>query len=161
MIIPNSAGAKTTPSLRKEPAAEPLTFGQDRITNKVLSPMWKLAFQALKSALPQRPRLSPPNPKTKKKTDTPIQGEMNMDQKQILKQMLEFNQTSFNNAFNAMTLLQDQFERVANTVLEQAKLPAEGLKAIENCTETYKSASRTFKQQVDDSYKQVEKAFVS
>ena len=85
-----------------------------------------------------------------------------MDQKQILKQMLEFNQIAFNNAFNAMTLLQDQFERVAKTALEQATwLPAEGRKAIENGTETYKSACQTFKQQVDDSYKQVEKFFVS
>jgi uncharacterized protein Yka (UPF0111/DUF47 family) len=85
-----------------------------------------------------------------------------MEQKQMLKQMIEFNQTTFNNAFNSMTLLQDQLERVAKTVLEQATwLPAEGRKAIENGTETYKSACQTFKQQVDDSYKQVEKAFVN
>ena len=84
-----------------------------------------------------------------------------MEQKQLLKQMLEFNQTAFNNTFNALTLLQGQFEQVAKTVLDQANVPAEGLKAIEKGTETYKSASRTFKQQVDDSYKQVEKAFVS
>ena len=85
-----------------------------------------------------------------------------MDQKQILKQMVEFNQTAFNNAFNAMTLLQDQFENVAKTVLEQATwLPAEGRKAIENYTETYKSACQTFKQKIDDSYKQVEKTFAS
>lgn len=85
-----------------------------------------------------------------------------MDQKQMLKQMLEFNQTTFNNAFNTMTLLQDQFQRVAKTALEQATwLPAEGRQAIEKGTETYKSACQTFKQQVDDSYKQVEKTFVS
>ena len=85
-----------------------------------------------------------------------------MDQKQILKQMIEFNQAAFNNAFNAMTLLQDQFENVAKTVLEQANwLPAEGRKAIENYTETYKSACQTFKQKIDDSYKQVEEFFVS
>ena len=85
-----------------------------------------------------------------------------MDQKQILKQMLEFNQTAFNNTFNAMTALQGQFEQVAKTVLEQATwLPAEGRKAIENYTETYKSACQTFKQKIDDSYKQVEKFFVS
>ena len=84
-----------------------------------------------------------------------------MDQKQMLKQMLEFNQTSFNNAFNTMTLLQDQLERVGKTMLEQATwLPAEGRQAIENGTETYKSACQTFKQKIDDSYKQVEKTFV-
>ena len=85
-----------------------------------------------------------------------------MDQKQILKQMLEFNQTAFNNTFNAMTALQGQFEQVAKTVLEQATwLPAEGRQAIENYTETYKSACQTFKQKIDDSYKQVEKVFVN
>ncbi len=85
-----------------------------------------------------------------------------MDQKQMLKQMIDFNQATFNNSFNAMTLLQDQFENVAKTVLEQANwLPAEGRKAIENWTETYKTARQTFKQQIDDSYKEVEKFFVS
>ena len=85
-----------------------------------------------------------------------------MDQKQMLKQMLEFNQTTFNNAFNTMNLLQDQFQRVAKTALEQATwLPAEGRQAIEKGTENYKSACQTFKQQVNDSYKQVEKTFVS
>ena len=85
-----------------------------------------------------------------------------MDQKQMLKQMVAFNQTVFNNTFNAMTSLQDQFERVAKTGLEQATwIPAEGRKAIENGTETYKSACQTFKKQIDDSYKQVEKTFAS
>lgn len=85
-----------------------------------------------------------------------------MDQKQMLKQMLEFNQTTFNNAFNTMTLLQDQLEGAAKTMLEQATwLPAEGRQAIKNGTESYKSACQTFKQQIDNSYKQVEKTFVS
>ncbi len=84
-----------------------------------------------------------------------------MDPKQMLKQMVEFNQAAFNNAFNAMTLLQDQFEGTAKTVLDQANVPAEERQAIENFTETYKSACQTFKQQIDDSYKQVEKFFVS
>jgi hypothetical protein len=87
---------------------------------------------------------------------------MNMEQKQMLKQMVEFNQTAFNNAYNMMTMLQDQFEHVAKTALEQATwLPAEGRQAIEKGTETYKSACQTFKQKIDDSYKQIEKTFVS
>ena len=85
-----------------------------------------------------------------------------MDQKQIFKQMLEFNQAAFNNTFNALTALQGQFEQVAKTVLDQATwLPAEGRQAIENWTETYKSACQTCKQQIDDSFSQVEKFFVS
>ena len=84
-----------------------------------------------------------------------------MDPKQMLKQMLEFNQAAFNNAFNALTLLQDQFEGAAKTVLDQANVPAEGRQALENCTETYKSACQTLKQQIDDSFSQVEKALAS
>lgn len=85
-----------------------------------------------------------------------------MDQKQMLKQMIEFNQATFNNAFNAMSLLQDQFDRVTKTVLEQATwLPAEGRKAIENWADSYKTGRESFKKYVDDSYKKVEEFFVS
>jgi hypothetical protein len=86
-----------------------------------------------------------------------IQGEIDMNQKQ----MLEFNQTAFNNAFNAMTLLQDQFERASKTVLDQANVPAEGRQVIENFTEIYQSASQTFKKQINDGYKQLETFLVS
>lgn len=83
-----------------------------------------------------------------------------MDQKQILKQMIEFNQATFNNTFQAMVLLQDQFERVAQTAIEQANwLPAEGRKAIENWVEAYKTGRDSYKGYVEDSYKKVEKFF--
>jgi hypothetical protein len=83
-----------------------------------------------------------------------------MDQKQILKQMIEFNQATFNNTFHAMVLLQDQFERVAQTAMEQANwLPAEGHKAIENWVEAYKTGRDNFKKYVDESYKKVEEYF--
>lgn len=83
-----------------------------------------------------------------------------MDQKQILKQMIEFNQTTFNNTFQAMMLLQEQFERVAQTAIDQANwLPADGRKAIENWVEAYKTGRDQYKSYVDDSYKKVEKYF--
>ena len=83
-----------------------------------------------------------------------------MDQKQILKQMIEFNQATFNNTFQAMILLQDQFERVAQTAIEQANwLPAEGRKAIENWVEAFKTGRDNYKSYVEDSYKKVEKYF--
>lgn len=85
-----------------------------------------------------------------------------MDQKQLLKQMIEFNQAAFNNAFNAMVMLQEQFERVAETVLEQASwLPEEGRNAIENWVQSYKKGRDNYKQYMDESYQQVEKFFQS
>jgi hypothetical protein len=83
-------------------------------------------------------------------------------QKKMLKQMIEFNQATFNNAYNGIALLQDQFERVAGTVLDQATwLPAEGRKAIENWVESYKTGRENFKKYVDDSYKKVEEFFAA
>jgi hypothetical protein len=85
-----------------------------------------------------------------------------MDQKKMIKQMIEFNQATFNNTFQAMTLLQDQFERIAQTTLEQAGwVPAEGRKAIETWVEAYKTGRDNYKGYVDDSYQKVEKYFAA
>lgn len=90
------------------------------------------------------------------------EGIVMMDQKQILKQMIEFNQATFNNTYQAMVLLQDQFERIAQTAIDQANwLPAEGRKAIENWVEAYKTGRDNYKSYVDDSYKKVEKYFAA
>jgi hypothetical protein len=83
-----------------------------------------------------------------------------MDQKQILKQMITFNQTVFNNTFQAMVLLQDQFEQIAQTAVKQADwLPAEGRKAMENWVETCKSSRDNYKRYIDESYEKIEKHF--
>lgn len=83
-------------------------------------------------------------------------------QKQMLKQMIDFNQATFKNTFNAIELLQDQFERVAGTALDQATwLPAEGRKAIEQWVESYKIGRDNFKKYVDENYKKVEEYFAS
>lgn len=83
-----------------------------------------------------------------------------MEQKQILKQIFDFQQTTFNNAFSATTLLQDQYERMANTFLNQAAwIPAEGRKAIDGWVDAYKSGRDNFKKYVDDSYKKAEEFF--
>jgi hypothetical protein len=60
-----------------------------------------------------------------------------------------------------MVLLQDQFEKVGNTALEQIPgMPAEGRKAVENWAETFKEGRTNFKQQIDTSFEQAEKLFV-
>ncbi len=84
-----------------------------------------------------------------------------MDQKQLFKQMIEFNQTTFNNIFNATALIQDQFEKAANAALDQIPgLPAEGRKAIENWADVFKTGRNTFKQQIDHSFEQADKLFI-
>jgi hypothetical protein len=51
-----------------------------------------------------------------------------MDQKQMFKQLAEFNQTMFNDFSQALTLFQNQFERSANFADSQS----ETRKALEN-----------------------------
>jgi len=83
-----------------------------------------------------------------------------MDQKQIVKQMLEFNQSTFNNAFDMMTLFQDQFETVANAALDQTNvLPAEGRKIMENWAEIYKSGRHALRARINNNFKQAENLF--
>ena len=83
-----------------------------------------------------------------------------MDQKQLLKQMIDFNKAAFDNSFNAMVTLQEQTERMANTLLDQATwLPKEGRKAIDEWVKAYKKGREDFKKTVDDNYKKVEDFF--
>lgn len=83
-----------------------------------------------------------------------------MDQKQMMKQMIDFNKAAFENAFNTMTLLQDQTERMTNVFLEQAPwLPKEGRKVIDEWMKAYKTGRDSFKNSMDDAFKKVENYF--
>jgi len=85
-----------------------------------------------------------------------------MDQKQIFKQMIDFHRSTFDNSFNAMVMLQEQTEKMANTILEQATwLPEEGKKAIEEWASSYKKGCEDFKKAVDENFKKVEDFFAS
>jgi hypothetical protein len=83
-----------------------------------------------------------------------------MDQKELLKKMLEFNKTSFDNSFSAMVMIQNQTEQMVNTLLDQATwIPAEGKKAISEWVDSYKKGRETFKKAVDDGFKKVDDSF--
>ena len=80
-----------------------------------------------------------------------------MDQKQVFRQMVEFNKGAFNNAFNAMVMVQDQTETLANTMLNQATwVPEEGKKAIKEWVEAFKKGREAYKDAVDEAFKKVE-----
>ena len=83
-----------------------------------------------------------------------------MDQKQIFRQMLDLNKMAFNNAFNAMVMVQDQTEFLANNMLNQStEIPEEGKKAIRELVSSCKMGVIDYKNAVDAAYKQVEKNF--
>ncbi|HPI92660.1 MAG TPA: hypothetical protein PLT09_12950 [Deltaproteobacteria bacterium] len=80
-----------------------------------------------------------------------------MENKEIVKQMVDLHKTSFDNSFNMLVSLQDQMEKMVNTFVDQAPwLPAEGKKAIGNLVSTYKKGREDFRKLVDDGYRKVE-----
>jgi uncharacterized coiled-coil DUF342 family protein len=85
-----------------------------------------------------------------------------MDQKKIFRQMLEFNKASFDNSFNAIALLQEQAEKAAHMMLDQATwIPEEGRNAINEWVKSYKKGRVDFKKYVDESFNKVETYFHS
>jgi hypothetical protein len=84
-----------------------------------------------------------------------------MDPKQIAKQMIQFSKTAFDNTFNAMTILQEQTEKMVNMFQEQQSpwMPAEGKKAVTDWINAYTRGREDFKAAVDGNYKKVEDYF--
>lgn len=83
-----------------------------------------------------------------------------MENKQLLKQMIQFNKTAFDNGFGAMKIAQEQGEKMLSAFLDQASwLPEEGRKAIKDWLDAYKKGCDEFKSAMDENYKKVE-AFI-
>ena len=83
-----------------------------------------------------------------------------MDQKQIAKQMIQFNKTAFDSSFSAMTMVYEQNEKMFETFLTQATgVPEEAKKAITDWMTSYRTGCTDFKKQVDDNYAKVEESF--
>lgn len=83
-----------------------------------------------------------------------------MDQKQVFKQMVDFNKSAFNNAFAAMVMVQDQNETLATTMLSQATwMPEEGKKAVKEWVDTFKKGREEYKKTVDEAFNKVEEFF--
>jgi len=85
-----------------------------------------------------------------------------MDSAKIAKQMIDFQKTMFDNTYNAMVLVQEQTERMAATMLDQASwMPAEGRSAIKDWVDAFKKGREDFKKSVDENFKRVEDFFIT
>ena len=83
-----------------------------------------------------------------------------MNQFALARQMLDFNKTTFDNAFGAMCQLQEQSERMMNTWIEQAAwIPGEGKKALVDMTAMFSKGCAEFKKAVDENFGRVEAYF--
>ena len=80
-----------------------------------------------------------------------------MDNTKLLKQTIDFQRNAFNNVFKALGLLQDQAERISDTVLNQANLlPEESKKTIGDWTGNYRRECEKYKEAVNAGFNQLE-----
>ncbi len=85
-----------------------------------------------------------------------------MESAKIAKQMIDFQKTMFDNTYHAMVLVQEQTERMAGTLLDQATwMPEEGKKAIRAWVDAFKNGRENFKKGVDENFKRVEDFFTA
>jgi hypothetical protein len=80
-----------------------------------------------------------------------------MIQNQVWNDLMQFNQAAVENAFTAITMLQEQTERMVNLYLDQATLlPKEGKKVYNEYLKAWSKGSETFKKAVDAGFQQME-----
>lgn len=85
-----------------------------------------------------------------------------MEQQKMFKQMIDFQKATFDNTFNAITMLQEQTEKTVKTYLDQASwLPEGGQKAISEWVNAYKKGRDDYKKAIDDHFKRVEDFFAN
>ena len=83
-----------------------------------------------------------------------------MDQKTIVKQMIDFNKSTFQNSFNAIVMLQDQSEKLLDTFFSQANwVPQDVKKVMGDWIVTCKKGGEEFKKSVDENFSRVEDYF--
>jgi len=85
---------------------------------------------------------------------------MRMEQMKMAKQMVEMNKAALSNGFNAMELMQEQTEKMINSLLSQATwIPEEGRKAVSNWCDVCKKGREELKKSVDENFEKVESYF--
>ena len=69
------------------------------------------------------------------------------------KQIIDFQKTAFDNAFDAVVMLQDHAERVTQTAMDQVTwLPEEGRKVMDQWVTMAKKGRDDFKELVDQNF---------
>ena len=83
-----------------------------------------------------------------------------MQPKDMLKQMIDFNKSAYENAFKNMNMIQEQMENVINLYIDQASgISEEGKKAAKEWATMYRKGCDDFKKLVDDNFKKLDAFF--
>ncbi len=84
-----------------------------------------------------------------------------METGKIANQTIAFQKNLFENTFSAMSMVQDQTEKMTNSFLTQLPwVDEDGKKAVSDAVKMYKEARDNFKKAVDDGFVKMEEMFV-
>jgi gas vesicle protein len=85
-----------------------------------------------------------------------------MDNKEILRQMIDFHKTTFENCFSTMTMVQVQSEKLLKAYADKTPgLSDENKKLMNQWSDTYKKRIDDFKKAMDEGYVKIEQFFNS
>lgn len=79
----------------------------------------------------------------------------------ITKQIADFQRTTFDNMFYAVSMIQDQTEKTMNAVMETGlwPIPEEGKRAVSEFVQAFKKGRDEFKRIMDDSFEKMQSSF--
>lgn len=80
-----------------------------------------------------------------------------MDNKKMMKQIIDLHKSSLKNGFSTMALLQNQAEKLMKTLVDHTPgINDEGRKVIDQWTDAYKKGIDDLKKAIEDGYDKVE-----
>jgi len=83
-----------------------------------------------------------------------------MDNKQIARQMIQFNKTAFDTSFSTLSMIYEQNQKMVETFLAKTPgIPDDGKKVIQDWMSSYRNGCNDFKKLVDDNYAKVTEYF--
>ncbi|HPC47399.1 MAG TPA: hypothetical protein PLW83_05095 [Deltaproteobacteria bacterium] len=80
--------------------------------------------------------------------------------KDMVKQVIQFYKTTFDNSFSTMVMLQEQAEKLMTTFMDQAPwMNDEARRVLDQWTSVYRKGRDDYKKAMDEGYKKVEEFF--
>jgi hypothetical protein len=80
-----------------------------------------------------------------------------MEQKNFVKQMVDFNRMAFDNMYNTAVVVQDQTERFGGMLLDSAPFGGDQAKQMyRDSTELYRKGRDNFKKMMDEGFNMME-----
>jgi len=83
---------------------------------------------------------------------------MNVMDQRITRQVVDLQKATFENAFSAMAMLQDQAEKTTNMLLESSiwPIPDEGKRMMKEWVQAFKKGREEFKKALDESFNKMQ-----